>query len=320
MRPLLPLLGLLLAQGCASKDGTDTDPTATGDNPGNEGPLQYVPVAGWDNFPFEDFPVLSYIPSDPIAIAYGFHGSNGSVGYCNKSETTALLNELVLADIGFVCTESTDRQSGQWDNSSNFDTNPDTARLLRLHEHIIETTDITADMPIVTFGFSNGGSASTNMSEFFDSEGYRAKVAAPHMSSGQAWGRSFPIAWVIAVNDPQPEGESASADLAAAGIPTDVHFCEEVPLSVEFLTRDGGMNVGTAETVISEAIRLELIGEDGMRIFPVEEAENWLKTYEREANVNSVTLHTEDMRVAFALHRMNGMYAREIRDFFLKHM
>ena len=77
---------------------------------------------------------------------------------------------------------------------------------------------------------------------------------------------------------------------------------------------------GTFVNVGDELVRLEMIDATGARIFPIEEAENWISLFEREADVNSPTLRSETLRVGFAMHRMNGMYAREVRDFFKRHL
>ena len=307
------------SQGCIfKKKGDDgTNDSGTAGAAVDEGPLQFAPIVQFDQLMWENFPVLYYIPPDPVAVVYAFHGSNGGTGYCSKIETIATLNELILADMGFICTESTDRGTGKWNQSDGFNSNEDLQRLFGLHDELVATTDLTNQTPVFTFGFSGGGSMSTFFIDAALDQGLDARAAAPHMSSGQAWGMDFPVIWVIADNDPQPEAVAEAESRMDAGLTTGLHFCPEVAISEDYFTKNPNVTLETSTKTFNEAVRLELVDEKGVRIFPIEEAENWLSTFERESTLSSASLRTEELRVAFAMHRMNGMYARDVRDFFL---
>src|SRR6185295_13444245 len=104
------------------------------------------------------FDVISYVPEHPRGIVYLFHGTGGSARFAAKVETTDVLNRLVARGYGFVSTSSTER-TGDWRWNAadpSLATNSDLARLTRLQAHIVATTPVEANTPLVGIGMSNG--------------------------------------------------------------------------------------------------------------------------------------------------------------------
>ena len=82
---ILLLLPALALAGCSGKDadsGDDDDDTS-------EAPLSHVPIVAYVDFQFQGRPVTAYIPENPTAFTWLFHGTNGGVEYARKLETIA---------------------------------------------------------------------------------------------------------------------------------------------------------------------------------------------------------------------------------------
>lgn len=315
------LAGLLWCGACSSDPDGGVDDIQPPDEL-YDGPLQYRSLVQYENFPFEDFPVLMYMPEDPVAVVWLFHGTNGSVGFAKKIETIATSNELIGAGFGVIATESDDRVNGKWStDDSNPATSSELGRLFRLRDEVIATTDMTQDTPSYTVGFSGGGSMATHFTKVLRDQGIPYRAAHANCSSGRADGAGdIPIIWSIAVNDPQQFAEDTHESRVASGFPSELYHVQEVPIDSMFFTKNPSMDEGRSRKAHDEMVRLQLIDDTGERIVPIEEAENWLSTYEREADVPSASLRTEEIRVGWAMHRMNGTHARKIRDFFLAHL
>ena len=107
---------------------------------------------------------------------------------------------------------------------------------------------------------------------------------------------------------------------AAQGLLTDIYQPPDVPIVGDYFMRNPNVGETASQKCHDELVRLGMIEEDGTRITPVSELEQAIVTFERDADVNSVTLRSEEVRVAWAMHRMNAYYARKIRDFFVDHL
>jgi len=299
-------------------DDDDASPTTALND---DGPLRYEPDLQWDEMSFQGRSVIYYVPENPRGLVYAFHGTGTSVDYVTRIETVALLNELVAAGFGFVGTSSTDRQSKQWDvDHPDVDDNEDLQVLFDLRDELIATTELDDDSPIYAFGFSNGGGMSGVLANAALDEGWPMRATAPHMSSGMGYDLDgFPMVWVIAENDPQPAAESL---IESRSGPTEVYRCEVEAIDELYFMRNPNVSEGQSTRSQQAMVELELIDADGMPIVPVDEFDNYLHLYETDGGALgavSPTLRTEEIRVAWAMHRMNGLYAREVRDFFLAH-
>src|SRR3954452_19928064 len=137
-----------------------------------------TPVVQFQHTTFEGFPVISYVPEHPRGIVYVFHGSGGGAGFAEKIETTDVLNRLILRGYGFVSTASTERTGNKRWNAADpsLTTNPDLARLARPQAHLVATTPVEANTPIVGIGMSNGARFVTLWGQSWKDAGYPVKA------------------------------------------------------------------------------------------------------------------------------------------------
>ena len=320
-RILPAYLAILLTVGCGVLGGKDSEESDTATNTTSSAvstaPLQYTPIVTFEQYPFQDFPVRSYIPAEPKGVVFVFHGSSGGIGFARKIETIAVLNELILEDIGFILTESTNRQSGQWDTNSPYSSNPDLQRLDALYDLVIQDTSLTANTAVFTLGFSNGGGMAGHMGDYALGEGWPISGMAPHASGcAGCWGTTIPTFWASGINDPQ-DSESASNDLADRGIPTQHHIIPELTISGSFFTKDPSVTESKSQSTFDELVELAMVDADGVRLTPIDDAEQQCEWYQNNGSVGGASARADDVRVAWALHRMNGYYARELAQFFV---
>ena len=137
-----------------------------------------TPAVQWQRSTFEGFDVISYVPEHPRGIVYLFHGTGGSARFAEKVETTDVLNRLVARGYGFVSTSSTERTGDRrWNVADpSLTTNPDLARLTRLQAHIVATTPVEANTPLVGIGMSNGARFVTLWGQSGRNAGYPVKA------------------------------------------------------------------------------------------------------------------------------------------------
>jgi hypothetical protein len=319
-------VALLSSSACLFKKKGADDPegnvVAGETNEGvDDGPLRYEPDLQWDEMTFQDRSVIYFVPENPRGLVYAFHGTGTSVDYVTRIETVAVLNELVAAGFGFVGTSSTDRQSKQWDvDSADLDSNEDLQVLFDLRDELIDSTDLTDDSPVFAFGFSNGGGMSGVLAIAALDAGWPMRATAPHLSGGMGYDLDgFPMLWVIADNDPQPAAESL---IESRSGPTEVYRCHVEPIDALYFMRNPKVSEGESTRSQEAMVDLELLDADFFPGVPLEEFESYLHLYETDGgSLGAVapTSRTEEIRVAWAMHRMSGLYAKEVRDFFIEH-
>jgi len=314
VRGLLFLVPLFVGcQGGTSDGGDDDD---------DDVPLTYRPIVQYERYEFQGRPVSSYIPENPRGLVWLFHGTNGSVAYVNKIETIATTNLLILEGIGIVGSQSLDQgPDNQWDAQTPADGNPDAQFLLDLHTHLVDTTALSATTPQFTLGFSNGGDMAGYYALVIMDEDQDARAVAPHSSGGHASANiPLPMVFVLPENDSTGRGpaEGLEDDRTSQGLVTTYYEPPEVvPLTPEWFLRNPDLSPEAAQKTFDEMVRLELIDADGYRLTEIDDAEDTLTQWERDTTAPNPTLRTEEIRVAWAIHRMNGYYAHEVRDFFL---
>lgn len=308
------LIGLTV--GCSGKAATDSS-TATTKGPGAEGPLQYSPVVQWEASEFEGFPVRSYVPPNAKGIVVMFHGTNTDVSYVSVIESVAFLNELIVEGIGFVATNSEDRVAKQWSDADN-------ARVGRLYEHMIDTTDLKASGALFTAGFSNGGNMTGVFAGYAQEQGWPIAATAPHMAS--CWScrdLDIPTAWVMARMDEEADlnaAQDAFEDMKDRGVPAKLWIAEEQDIDEASFTKNPEMDAERAKQVYDDLVAKELINAAGKRIVPDDEAGNWPQWYASNGDCFAPGSRAEELKVFWAQHRMNAYYARDVRDFFLARM
>lgn len=320
---ILVLVGLAFA-GCSGKEsGSDND---DGGGPSDE-PLNYEPIVDYVNFQFQGRPIIAYIPENPRGIVWLFHGTSGSVAFANKIDTIATTNLLIPEGIGFACSQSFDQgPENTWDRAEPHTDSVDATFMLDLHAYLVDSelpglAPLEADTPHYTIGFSAGGDMAGYFANVLLAEGHDVRAVAPHSSSGHVLsGVQLPMVFVFPENDDQGVSslESAEPSREAQGLRTEFWQPPEiVPLPPDWWTRNPTVSLEVSEKTFNEMVRLGLIDEDGMRLVDVEDTEAALTQWEKDAQIASATLRTEETRVGWALHRMNGYHAHEVRDFFL---
>ena len=80
------------------------------------------------------------------------------------------------------------------------------------------------------------------------------------------------------------------------------------------------MTAQRSQNTFDELVTLALIDDSGHRIVPVEEAEQWADWYGTNGTVNGADFRAEELKVAWALHRMNAHHALEVRDLALEQL
>ncbi len=337
------LLALLVGMGCSSSgdggDGSGAD--AVGDDDDDDGigsettPTVSIPCdAPDDNLPvsydaslvvreesFEGFPVAIVEPQGtPVGVVWYFHGASGDAAQVLGTETTATLNLLAREGVMLVGTESTDRDLGQWVTTGDATSNPDIARLLRLREHLIDTTALTASTPIITMGFSNGGTMSAKMGAVFADEGLNVAATSIHNSGGAgtrpgAFGH--PLVVMVTENDSattSASGRDFATSQADLGLPVLLLEGVEMPLEPERFRREGGgySDPEVSRAVFDELVSMGMVDDDGVRLVPIDRALAALDVYERNATVgNGPAKVVSQLRVVWQLHRFNSQYNAE---------
>ena len=310
---LWPALLLLAVTACGGKDKGEDSGTNNLD-----GPLVYEHTIEPSQLTFDGLPVLYHVPDNVRGMAFGFHGSGTGATFGNRIETIAFVNELLKKDIGFIFTESIDRDVKQWDtDSSKPANNEDLTRLLALRQELIATTAMTESLPLFAFGFSNGGSFTGVFSNMCEDEGLPLRAVAVFSSSCFNCGNGdIPTFWSIPELDPAALLDDVKAELDDRGVDNQYEIIPEFALVPEYFTRNPDVTAEQSQNTFDELVSLTMIDEAGVRLIPDDEADDRADQYGRIGEVNGADFRAEELKVAWTLHRMNGYYAKEIRDFF----
>ncbi len=313
---------LALSTACIFKKkdaGDDDDDDTTVED---EGPLRYSPDYDWETMAYEEMGVFYYVPEHPRGLVYAFHGSNTDASYVLRIETVALLNELIEAGFGFVATSSFDRNSKTWDtNEYDLADNEDLPRLFGIREELIDITEITEETPLFAFGFSNGGLMTGTFAYAALEEGLPMRATAPHMSGGGGAGQldDRPMIFIQADNDPTGVAD-VSEDREG---PTELYNCHVEPMDELYFMRNPKVTEGQSTKSQRAMVDLDMLDDDLLPKPDPDGFELALAEYEAQGvslGAYAPTSRTEEIRVAWAMHRMSGFYSREVRDFFIDNL
>lgn len=285
-----------------------------------------VPVVPFTHGQFEGFDTVSYVPAEPRGIVYLFHGAGGSADFADKVESVAVLNWFIDRGYGFMATESTNRSTKQWSNlDPSLITNPDLARLTRLHASLVATTGVDAGTPIVGIGMSNGSAFVGRWGQSWYDAGY--PVAAIWMSNSRVaatvrlnGGLTVPGAFTIGANDSIVDNDEIRADYAAtaaAGTPTVLYESLEKKLDKWRFLRVEGVDGNEAQAVFDALVATGAWNAAGGRVVPVAEA------LERANNVTLPASLTRDQKrqvgdqiaLVLAEHRFSSEYVASVGAF-----
>jgi poly(3-hydroxybutyrate) depolymerase len=294
-------------------------------------PVAVVPSVPFSHGQFEGFDVISYVPDHPVAIAYVFHGSNGSAAFAEKVETVAVLNDLIGRGYGFVATDSTERtRNKRWNVSDqSLQTNPDLARLVRLHQHLTDTTSVQATTPIVGLGMSNGARFVTLFGQTWSDAGYPVRAVAPYMGRiaepvEQSGGLTVPTFFVTAENDfTSPPGPIAAnyAATSGAGTPAELHVAQEMNLRASRFLRIPGIDGGEAQAVFDALVDAGVWNPAGERAVTLDQAVALAPTVELPAPVANLRAEIVDQcALVLAVHQMRADFEVQMAGFFAEHL
>ncbi len=221
---------------------------------------------------FGGHPVVESIPAHPRGVVYMFHGSGGGVGFVARLETVDVLNTLVSQGYGFVATDSTNRQSRQWDvTDASLRTNLDLARVARLRQHVVASTSVSTLTPTYGIGMSNGAAFAALWAAVSERSEMPVGAVALYMSAPRAvvfrtGGLRVPTFMVIGQNDTRTRPMHERSDLqriAAKGTPTRLEEVRQRPLMASRYLRIPGVNSFMARSIVDAYQRARIIDAQG---------------------------------------------------------
>ncbi|GAB5450965.1 MAG: hypothetical protein Hals2KO_12930 [Halioglobus sp.] len=276
---------------------------------------------------FEGFTVYSFIPADPVGIVYLFHGTGGSANIALRTEVIDQTNELTARGYGWVATESTERTGNKrWDVfDASLATNPDLARLSRLHDELIATTGTSSSTPIFGIGMSNGARMVTLFGQAFADGGYPVAAVAPFNGRAApsvkvAGGLAVPGFWVTSVNDTVvPPGEviSDQQDSATLGTVTQLTNKAEEPLLPVRFTRIPTIDAEEAVGIYSLLYGTGAWDEDGNRVLDLETTLALIDALPLAAGTGTPRVQIERQIAAMlSVHQFVGLHRVALADFF----
>lgn len=286
-----------------------------------------TPVTNVDSTEFEGFRVYSVIPDNPVGIVYLFHGTGGSANVALKIEPIDQTNALVERGYGWIATESTERSgTKRWDVfDASINSNPDLARLERLHAQVIATTDVTNTTPIFGIGMSNGARMVTLFGQVFADNGYPVAAVAPFMGNAAPFvkasgGLRIPGFWVSAVNDPLVDPALVAVDQqasAALGIPAVLYTKLEEPMLPFRFTRIPAIDAAEAVAIWEVLNATQIWDEDGNRVADVETMIEALGGLSLPSGTGALPSQIGDQIGAMlAFHEFTAAFRFYLADFF----
>jgi hypothetical protein len=293
------------------------------------GPVE--PSVEFDHSTFEGFDVISYVPPDPVGLVYLFHGTLGSAQFAEKVETVDTLNELIDRGYGFVSTDSTQRTGNRRWNvfDPSLQSNPDLARLTRLQDHVVDTTAVDEDTPLLGIGMSNGARFVSLWGQTWSDASYPISAIAMYMGTiappvASGGGLSVPTYFVTAENDftspPQPIIDDRDAT-AALGTPTALHVAQEQSLSWTRFVRIPGVDRDEADSIVEALVATGAWNSAGVRQVSIEHAVNLSSQAQLPASVGPQRAEIlNQCAVVLAVHQMRGDVKIPVADFFELHV
>jgi hypothetical protein len=287
-----------------------------------------TPAVPFQRSTFEGFDVISYVPDHPRGLVYLFHGTNGNANFADRVETTDVLNRLIARGYGFVSTSSTERTGDKrWEVSDpSLTTNPDLARLTRLQAHLIATTAVDANTPLVGVGMSNGARFVTLWGQSFKNAGYPVKAiwashgrtAPPYDEQGQL---TVPVVFSTSENDfTVPPGGVIQSFITAhnAGTPSEIYASHERNLIAAQYERIPGIDTNESKQIVFSLIATGVWDGQGKRIEP--DIETAAAKAESATLPASVTPQRNEIinetALLMAVHQFTAEHANQVIAFF----
>ena len=287
-----------------------------------------TPTVTWQRSTFEGFEVISYVPDHPKGMVYLFHGTNGSARFADRIETTDVINRLVARGYGFVSTSSTERTGNKRWNvfDPSLTTNPDLARLSRLQAHLVATTGLAANTPLVGVGMSNGARFVTLWGQAWRNAGYPVKAiwashgttAAPFAAQGQL---TVPTVFSTSEHDFTVPPGQVILDFSTTrddGTPTELYVSRERNLKGSQYERIPGIDSNEGNQIVAALIATGVWNSQGARVEPdIEQAAARAATATLPASVRADASEIEnETALLLAVHQFTAEYADPVLSFF----
>lgn len=150
-----------------------------------------------------NIPVSYYVPPDPIAMVFLFHGTGGTgAGQFTASEFLSFARDMVAAGFGVAAFDCLNRDTGQWNTTVTGPSNPDITRLNGILAAMRTQGIIPSSLPLLAFGHSNGGFFSHFSS--IEMKWAGVSISAVQGSTPASLGYSGPVVWWMPKNDDHP--------------------------------------------------------------------------------------------------------------------
>ncbi len=164
---------------------------------------------------FSNIPVTYYVPANPVALVFLFHGTGGTgLGQFTGSEFGSLTRDLVGAGFAVAAFDCLNQQTGQWDTATTGPTNPDVQRVNSILAAMRAKGIVPQELPLLAFGHSNGGQFSHFSSLTIP---WRAVyISCVQGSQGASTTYTGPVAWWMGKNDDHPQVGPAGVQSAIA--------------------------------------------------------------------------------------------------------
>jgi hypothetical protein len=291
-----------------------------------------TPVVQFQRSTFEGFDVISYVPDHPRGMGYLFHGTGGSANFAQKIETTDVLNRLILRGYGFVSTSSTERTGNKRWNAADpsLTTNPDLARLARLQAHLVATTPIEANTPIVGIGMSNGARFVTLWGQSWKDAGYPVKaIWASHGRTAQPYSGpgalKVPVVFTTSVNDfTSPSGGVAASFVAAHnhGTPSEFYMSQERKLNTAQYERIPGIDPEKSKQIYFSLVQSGVWDGQGNRInSDIQDAATRASTAPMPASLAPLrSAINDESLLILAVHQFTAEFAEQVITFFNRYV
>ena len=319
------LTGVLLGCGGSQETG---EPVHQGDSGPSSNAVcvdddvaPVVPLVDFGTSTFEDFPLLLHVPEQPRGVVFIFHGSGGQIGYLTGIHYVRAWNTFIEAGYAVVATESTDRKQGTWSGVlGDVSGNPDMARMVRLRDHLMDTTPLSSDTPIYGWGFSNGGGFLDAFAWMGDQEGWPMAGLMIHNSVlGSAV--DVPVLITSAENDAITALAFQSYEAhAETGAAAEWWESKERAWTPDDMQIHPAYEADDSQAVFDELVGFGFIDEQGERLLDLGELESSMNYYARNSVLPGPDRVTPLLRVAWATHRPTSEFACEEVAFMNRHL
>jgi hypothetical protein len=283
--------------------------------------LPVVPRVDFEFNEFEGYPLLMHVPDTPRGVVFIFHGSGGEIGFLTAVHYMRTWNLYTDAGFAVVATESTNREQGTWsDTVGDVASNPDMARLVRLRDHLLETTPLQEESPVYGWGFSNGGGFLDAFAWMGEQEGWPMAGLMIH-NSALGSDVELPVLITSAENDAITNlAEQTYEAHEATGWPAEWWENKERPWTREDMQIHPAYDATDSEAVFEDLVGFGFIDADGNRLLDLNELESSMNYYSRNSALPGPDRVTPLLRVIWATHRPTSEFACEEVAFIKRHL